>query len=85
MGVTKVPAHHSDYLKYSAEGVKTIGELIDALKHQVSFFEDLAKQDARLTDPVDNGHVFFSIPGHDVEYDDEDEDEDLTCTKCYSS
>lgn len=75
-------ASHHDYAKYFLEGCKSIEEISKNLKGIAKEFEKLAGKGAKLSEPVSDGHIFYSIPGHYVTINDE-EDCDIMCSKCY--
>jgi len=56
-------------------------ELATALHEAAACYENLVKQGAELVDPVNDGHVRYEIPGHEVEV--KSEEDDILCAQCY--
>jgi hypothetical protein len=84
----KVPAEHSDCLKYCFDGCSTLLELAESLENVAAAYRELAAKDARLQHPVDGSRVNYIVPGHDIELElDEDgepyDDQWLDCPQCY--
>lgn len=67
LAARKMPAQHSDHVKWLCDGAKTMGEVAQALRGAADYFERLARQDATLTQPVDGGYIFYLVPGHEVD------------------
>mgnify|MGYP001594988223 CR=1 FL=1 len=77
----KVLAHHSAVLKYTADGAKTMKALAKALRDEADVWDALAKQGAKLIEPVADGWVHYRVPGHYVDLD-EDTGEEDSCLQC---
>jgi hypothetical protein len=56
----------SDYLKFIAEGAKSFDEVIKCLEDEISYLHKLRNFWLTLQEPVDNGHLFWEIPGNIV-------------------
>jgi hypothetical protein len=79
--VPMVPAPHSDRLKWVGDGAATFEELAAMLRAEAGRFEDLAKRGAKLDEPVDEGWVHYTIPGHEVRAGLDDE----LCPLCFAA
>lgn len=93
--MVKQLASHHDYSKYMFEGATTFSELVENMKTQLKEFEKLLSEGAVLTNTVDDGHILYTVPNHEIEIADElehtcsadcgDEDEnEIDCIACDS-
>ena len=85
----EVPVDHVESLEGVFDGISNFADLVAGLRSAADHYEDLMKQDARITDPIVFGRVTFMVPGHTAEAEVWTEDEveytyndGLHCTKC---
>ena len=84
----KMPAEHTDCIKWVCDGAATIAEVAQHFQTAADQFKQLAQQDAMLLGPVDNGFVHYVVPGHDIDVEVDKTgkpvfNDELMCPFCY--
>lgn len=62
----EVPALHAEFMGQIFDGIDSMEEFVDRLWNVLRMFQEHAANGAELVEPIDDGDVTFTLPGHMV-------------------